>query len=679
MSRLEAALKGSRVSLERLVVYGALISIVALGVLIRLMPLKWGIYLDEFDPYIQYKGAQYVVENGFDAWYTWYDPTRWAPWGVDQSTAGLPGVPFAGAVAYLILNFLGLNIPLFDVVVFFPVFAGGLMILLGYLLGKELVNRGVGLLTALVLAIDVTAIQRTSLGFFDTESVGMVGMLVALIFFLKSMKRRTIPYAIISGLGLALMALSWRGYLYTINFLALYVVLMILIGKWSRAMTTSFAIVSSITLFTVAVTPSYGYSILISPYTIGAYVAIFVCLIRALTEEIRDQEKRLRVSIGIIIGVMAIAGVLVFAGFFGDITGKFLSIVDPFSRVGGEVRTVGEQLPSIWVHFFQTYRSLVVLAPLGVLYAMRRLSGKGLFMALFAITSLYGAGSFVRLLIFVAPALAVVSGYALSSILDTVRPVLKHEIDRKSKASLLSKSYGIFTIALLAGAMLPMVIDSPGIRSADRPAMIVSASTGANREIPDWIEAIAWIRDNVPEDAVIGCWWDYGYWINVMANKSVIDDNATINGTQIALVAKAFLNNESVSLEIFKQLNVSYVVVYEPFTIVSTSPLLGLPPWYITGDFEKSTAMMVWAGYNSSEYIASVPINLGGSYVNYPLPAGAKAANTTLYQLLFYPYREAYNSTLGIKITAPEHYKLVFISPSNGWVMVYKINYPSTA
>ncbi len=668
--------RGVKFGLDDLVVYISLIALVAFGVAVRLLPMKWGIYLDEFDPYIQYKGAQYIVENGFSAWYTWFDPTRWAPWGTDQSTAGLPGVPFTGAAVYLLLNFLGINVPLFDVVVFFPVFAGGVIILLGYFLGKELVNRGVGLLTSLILAIDSTAIQRTSLGFFDTESVGMIGMLVALVFFVKSLRGKTVPYAVISGLGLALMAISWRGFLYTINFLALYVLIMVLIGRWSRRMTTSFTIVSSITLFAVAATPAYGIGMLISPYTIGSFVAFFVCIVRTLADEIPDPKKRTRFTLGVIISVLAVAGVLTLSGVFGDISGKFLAIVNPFSRAEEAVRTVGEQNPSTWSHFFLTYRSLVLLLPVGVFYAVRRFSDEAIFIALLALTALYGAGSFVRLMILAAPAIAIAAGYALTSIITTVRPVLKHELDRKSKASQLSKYYGFFTIALIAATLMPIVVDSAGLKYADRPAMIVSASTGLSQEIPDWIEVLAWMRDNIPQDAIVGCWWDYGYWINVMANKSVIDDNATINGTQITLVAEALLNNESVSLDIFRQLNVSYVVVYEPFTLVSTNPPLALPPWYILGDFEKSTAMMVWAGYNVSDYISAVTINIGGTLYSYPLPAGPKAANTTLYQLLFYPYIEAYNQTLGITISAPQNYDLVYRSPSNGWVLVYKINYP---
>jgi len=121
--------------------------------------------------------------------------------------AGASWHPIHRAAAYLFLTSLGLNVTLYDVCAFFPVFAGGILVILAFFLGKQLVNRGIGLLTAFVFAVDPTAIQRTALGFFDTESTGMIGMFIALIFFLKSLKGRTIPYAIISGLAMAYMAL----------------------------------------------------------------------------------------------------------------------------------------------------------------------------------------------------------------------------------------------------------------------------------------------------------------------------------------------------------------------------------------------------------------------------------------------------------------------------------------
>ncbi|MDD1766606.1 MAG: hypothetical protein LUQ00_01650, partial [Candidatus Methanomethyliaceae archaeon] len=417
-----------------------------------------------------------------------------------------------------------------------------------------------------------------------------------------------------------------------------------------------------------------GLSSAIAPFTAIPVMAFIVCLVLSFSEYVKDPAKRKIFSIGTILGIIAIIGALTLGGVFGPIGGKFLTFIWPFSRAASPIiGTVGEQFPSIWANFFTNYHILIILAPVGVYYALRRLKYKDLFIVLFALTALYGAGSYIRLMAVVAPAIAILGGLALTSIFSNVSVVVKQQPERKSHASFLSRGYGILIIAIIIVAMVPMVYN---LSAANRPVMIVSSSSGYAAAIPDWMEALSWMRDNLPPDTIVGCWWDYGYWINVMANKSVIADNSTTNGTQIKLIAEAFLNNETYALDIFKAMKVEYVVVYEPWTIVSQSPLIGLPPWTTIGDFEKSTAMMAIAGYNSSDYIKGVTLSTQSGDITWPLPAGPKASNTTLYQLLFYPFISGYNSTLSINITAPQHFQLAYAS-SDLWVLVYKINYPA--
>ena len=119
-------LKQSRIPAVDLLVYGTLALIVVLFLAIRLIPLKWGIYLNDFDPYINYKAALYIVQHGLSAWYTWFDPTRWYPWGTFPAQDLGAGVPFTGAIVYFLLDFMGFHVPLLDVAVFLPVVFAGL-------------------------------------------------------------------------------------------------------------------------------------------------------------------------------------------------------------------------------------------------------------------------------------------------------------------------------------------------------------------------------------------------------------------------------------------------------------------------------------------------------------------------------------------------------------------------
>ena len=673
---LQERLKHIKVTRIDLLVYSVLAAIVAMAVVVRLLPIQWGIYLDEFDPYIQFKEMEYIIQNGFSAWFTWFDPTRWAPWGVNVPAQMPLGVPFTGAAVYMFLQFIGVNVPMLDVAAFWPVFSGALMVILAFAIGKALINRGVGLLTAFVFAIDPTAIQRTALGFFDTESVGLLGMFISVLFFILSLKKNTIPYAIISGLGLGLMALSWGAYLYPLNLFALFVIVLALIGKWNKRLAVSFTIVASITMFTLAVSPNNGLSTAISPYTLAPIMAVLISIVMGLTEFIPDKSKRRLVSVSSVVGIVGLLLVLLVVGVFGEIGGKFLLFLNPFLRGQSPVvGTVGEQFPAIWYSFFSNFHVLVVLAPIGAYLAIKRLKSKDVFIVLFAIAAIYGASSYIRLLIIVAPALSLLAGLAITSIFTYAMTILRQPTGKKSRATTLNKWYGILIIAIILVAMLPIAYYN--VRYANRPAMIVSSSSNYVADIPDWREALGWMRDNLPSDAVVGEWWDYGYWINVMGNKTAISDNNTSNETQIKLIARAFLNNETYALEAFKSINVTYVVVYEPwYGVTIGNDTVGLPTWSSLGDFEKSTAMMVIAGhnttqsYNSSLYIASVSLS---STQSWPLPAGPKANTTFLYQMLFGPWTVGY-AKLGVSIAPLNHTELVYHS-TNYWVMIYKLNY----
>ncbi len=46
-----------------------------------------------------------------------------------------------------------------------------------------------------------------------------------------------------------------------------------------------------------------------------------------------------------------------------------------------------------------------------------------------------------------------------------------------------------------------------------------------------------WIKLNTPENAVIASWWDYGYWITTLSDRTTIVDNATLSTKQIKKMA----------------------------------------------------------------------------------------------------------------------------------------------
>jgi len=96
---------------------------------------------------------------------------------------------------------------------------------------------------------------------------------------------------------------------------------------------------------------------------------------------------------------------------------------------------------------------------------------------------------------------------------------------------------------------------SPSVVLASR------AADGSQHIIDDYREAYYWLRQNTATDAKIMSWWDYGYQIGGMADRSTLVDNNTWNNTHIATVGKAMSSSEEVSYPILRQHDVDYVLV----------------------------------------------------------------------------------------------------------------------
>lgn len=79
--------------------------------------------------------------------------------------------------------------------------------------------------------------------------------------------------------------------------------------------------------------------------------------------------------------------------------------------------------------------------------------------------------------------------------------------------------------------------------------------------LDDFREAYYWLSQNTADDARIMSWWDYGYQIAGMANRTTLVDNNTWNNSHIALVGKAMSSPEDKAYEIMTSLDVDYVLV----------------------------------------------------------------------------------------------------------------------
>ena len=73
----------------------------------------------------------------------------------------------------------------------------------------------------------------------------------------------------------------------------------------------------------------------------------------------------------------------------------------------------------------------------------------------------------------------------------------------------------------------------------------------ARNILDDFREAYYWLRQNTDENARVMSWWDYGYQIAGMANRTTLVDNNTWNNSHIALVCTLYTNSCRLASKLF--------------------------------------------------------------------------------------------------------------------------------
>jgi dolichyl-diphosphooligosaccharide--protein glycosyltransferase len=95
------------------------------------------------------------------------------------------------------------------------------------------------------------------------------------------------------------------------------------------------------------------------------------------------------------------------------------------------------------------------------------------------------------------------------------------------------------------------------------PQIILRGSdhSGNTVLIDDFRESYFWLRDNTPEDARIMAWWDYGYQITGIGNRTSIADGNTWNHEHIALLGRCLVSNEEEGHKLIRHL-ADYMLIW---------------------------------------------------------------------------------------------------------------------
>jgi dolichyl-diphosphooligosaccharide---protein glycosyltransferase len=658
----------------------SLVSIFVIALFMRSFPAKYGFYLNEFDPYYDYKSALYIVTS-FDAswkagqggfpgllkYFSWTDYTTWFPEGRAVAPTSQDGLQFAGALSYLIARDLfGLQIcnapgscptgtSLYNFLVLFPVFIGSLTSIVFYFLVKRIAGDVGGLFAALMVAVSPPLIERGNLGWFKSEPLGIFLFAIGAYFFLTMLdsdmsSKQRVGRGLLAGFLLGYANTAWGGSEYFTAAFGLFFVILPFMKVDLSKLTISALFFTIADIFGSALFPRPGVAVVTSAEGLAIIGGTaFIVTARWVQTWAKPDDFRntlLKILLGFGLGMVA----LISFGSVSTLSTRYLSVLFPWIRSTNPlVQSVAEEALPTGSDYFSSYLLLLLLGIFGAIIAFRRRNPATIFALVIGITMIYASDAFSRLLVYSSIAFVILAAIGFSELaFSLVKPNTSSQIKRKQTYSAggneMRTIYSVAFIALLAIPASIYWIPNPvqcttsSIFCDQSPADYgVSIANGgtifAHSELSDWLQSLKWISQNTPQNAVIIAWWDYGYWINVMGNRTVVADNATLNQTRIAEIGQMFMSNATEADKLamsMSQGRPTYILTFLTGSLIPTELLPGVSQnsnstvlqtsdYYSLqipagsgftaggGDESKKQWFIAIAGLNTSEYIEPAP------------------------------------------------------------------------
>ena len=140
---------------------------------------------------------------------------------------------------------------------------------------------------------------------------------------------------------------------------------------------------------------------------------------------------------------------------------------------------------------------------------------------------------------------------------------MKHE--QNNESSDMGGNLRTFVLLILLLLLLMFTVHCTWVTSNaySSPSIVLASygNDGSRHILDDFREAYYWLAQNTRDDARVMSWWDYGYQIAGMANRTTLVDNNTWNNSHIALVGQAMSSTEPKAYDIMTDLGVDYVLV----------------------------------------------------------------------------------------------------------------------
>jgi dolichyl-diphosphooligosaccharide--protein glycosyltransferase len=290
---------------------------------------------------------------------------------------------------------------------------------------------------------------------------------------------------------------------------------------------------------------------------------------------------------------------------------RYLNVINPFlTTTNPLVDSVAEHSTTPTYYSFFMHSVLMIFAGLGAWIIFNKIKFESskdfskdlmVFVLIFGLMGVYVSSAFVRLELFASLSIIFLSSIGLSII---TKEILNCKEQSHSIRNKIIKFFYVGGILILI--IIPLIFPASNwVSILDSPAVLLNGGSNYNVVTNDWKESLEWIKLNTPSDSIILSWWDYGYWITTMSERTTLIDNATIDSKQIQKVANILLSPPDDAWNMLQETGSDYVLIFvagEKFSSSDDNLL------YIIeggGDESKKLWFMKIAGVPVEKYLHS--------------------------------------------------------------------------
>ncbi len=413
------------------------------------------------------------------------------------------------------------------------------------------------------------------------------------------------------------MVATWGGYVFVLNMIGLHAAVLVLLGRFTTKVYLSFSAFYGLGTMLALQVPVVGMAPLKSLEQIPtllvflAYQVLQYCEVSIKFKNIyKNDVWRYRMKV-----YSSAALVLVFAflvilqtGYFGPLSSRVRGLFVKQTKTGNPlVDSVAEHQPADPRSYFRYLQHLCTFAPVGLLFTLAHFGDAASFVITYALTAYYFSLKMVRLILLIGPVASILGGIAIGRILtwsflqlwiddevvvsedaESGTKSTKNDHKKKKKTGnrvnsectsskeesikgddrrdgrIINRIFAsllVFVLSLFAASFQNYSLKMSRALSNPTIMAIGQRNDGFIVKLDDYREAYWWLRDNTPEDSRVLAWWDYGYQITAIANRTTIADGNTWNHEHIALLGKVLTTNEEEGYNIARHL-ADYVLIW---------------------------------------------------------------------------------------------------------------------